>query len=102
MNDDYSGNLRLRLPTDLHARLTRLAGDVGVSLNTLMVTILAEGVARRSIVEGGVPREVAEALAVAVLDSVTLPTRKGQLVTRLDAEVPEWRLFIPADRLAAR
>ena len=96
---DYSGNIRLRLPTDLHARLTEVAEATGVSLNTLMITMLAEGVARRSGV--GAPREVANALAEAVLDSVHLPTRQGQLIERLDSRCPDWRAWIPKERLAA-
>ncbi len=98
--NDFSGNIRLRLPNDLHARLTHIAEAVGVSLNTLMVTFLAEGVARRANLEKGAPKEVAEALAEAVLDSLTTPTRQGQLIRRLDETVPEWRMWIPAERLA--
>jgi hypothetical protein len=96
---DYSGNIRLRLPTDLHAKLTDLAESAGVSLNTLMVTMLAEGIARRA--GAPAPREVAEALAAAVLDSIHQPTRQGQLVHQLDKRCPEWRLWIPSERLAA-
>ncbi len=97
--DDFSGNIRLRLPTDLHARLSEIADAVGVSLNTLMVTLLAEGAARRDD-RRRAPREVTEALASAILDSASQPTRRGQLIARLDAEVPDWRRWIPAERLA--
>jgi hypothetical protein len=96
--DDYSGNIRLRIPTDLHGRLASIADTVGVSLNTLMVTLLAEGVTRRSNLGRGAPREVAEALAEAVVDSLKMPTRGGQLLKRLDAKVPEWRMWIPPER----
>lgn len=98
--EDYSGNIRLRLPSDLHARLTDISETVGVSLNTLMVTLLAEGAERRSTVDRGAPREVAEALTVAILDSVNMPTRKGQLIERLDQIAPQWRMWIPPQRLA--
>jgi predicted HicB family RNase H-like nuclease len=37
----YSGNLRLRLPVSLHARLVREAEREGVSLNQWLVTKLA-------------------------------------------------------------
>lgn len=40
---DYSGQIRLRLARSLHERLARLATAEGVSLNQLMVTLLAEG-----------------------------------------------------------
>lgn len=40
---DYSGQIRLRLARSLHERLARLATVEGVSLNQLMVTLLAEG-----------------------------------------------------------
>lgn len=39
----YSGQIRLRLPRSLHQRLDRLADAEGVSLNQLMVTLLAQG-----------------------------------------------------------
>ena len=38
---EYSGNIRLRLPRYLHAELARRADAEGVSLNQLMVTLLA-------------------------------------------------------------
>lgn len=40
---DYSGNIRLRLPRYLHAELARRADSEGVSLNQLMVAMLARG-----------------------------------------------------------
>ncbi|MBW2534343.1 MAG: type II toxin-antitoxin system HicB family antitoxin [Deltaproteobacteria bacterium] len=42
-----SGNIRLRIPRSLHHRLAELAQDEGVSLNTLMVSLLAFGVGER-------------------------------------------------------
>lgn len=39
----YSGNLRLRIPVSLHAKLARTATIEGVSLNTILVSILAGG-----------------------------------------------------------
>ncbi len=41
VNERYSGNLRLRLPASLHARLAREAEREGVSLNQWLVTKLA-------------------------------------------------------------
>lgn len=38
---EYSGNIRLRLPRYLHADLARRADAEGVSLNQLMVALLA-------------------------------------------------------------
>jgi hypothetical protein len=98
--NECSGRLNLRLPVDLHARLTDLAEDNGISLNTLMVMLLAEGAARRPHFGRGAPREVTEALAEAVLDSVHTPTRNQQLIKRLDETRPEWRLWIPRRRLS--
>lgn len=40
---DYSGRVTLRLPRMLHAQLDRLADREGVSLNSLMTTILQSG-----------------------------------------------------------
>lgn len=41
---------RQRLPRTLHAVLTEMARAEGVSLNTLIATLLAEGVGRREAV----------------------------------------------------
>ena len=41
MNTDYSGRVTLRIPRSLHGSLTQIAGDEGVSLNQLMVSVLA-------------------------------------------------------------
>jgi antitoxin HicB len=38
----YSGQLRLRMPRSLHARLAERAGREGVSLNQLLVSLLGE------------------------------------------------------------
>ncbi len=43
----YSGRFVVRLPKSLHARLARRAQQEGVSMNTLVVSLLAEGLARR-------------------------------------------------------
>jgi antitoxin HicB len=42
-----SGQWRMRAPRSLHQRLSARAKAEGVSLNTLAVTILAEGLGRR-------------------------------------------------------
>ncbi len=39
---DYSGQIRLRMSRSLHARLSRLAEAEDISLNHLMVSVLAE------------------------------------------------------------
>lgn len=39
----HSGQFRVRLPRTLHARLARQAEREGVSLNTLVCTLLSEG-----------------------------------------------------------
>lgn len=38
-----SGKLQLRMPVDLHGHLSRLAEQQGVSLNTLIISLLAGG-----------------------------------------------------------
>jgi antitoxin HicB len=45
---DYSGQLRLRLPKSLHETVSQLATAEGVSINTLMLSLIAEGCGRRS------------------------------------------------------
>jgi predicted RNase H-like HicB family nuclease len=47
---DYSGQLRLRMPKSLHARLSDDAEAEGVSLNSLIVTRLAESVGSHTAV----------------------------------------------------
>lgn len=42
----YSGQWRMRAPKSLHAALAFQAKEEGVSLNTLAITLLAEGLAR--------------------------------------------------------
>ena len=41
---DRSGQFRVRLPTELHAALAAEAARQGVSLNTLVATLLAGGI----------------------------------------------------------
>ena len=48
----YSGKWQLRAPKSLHRRLAKHAKREGVSLNTLAVTLLAEGLGERSAHEG--------------------------------------------------
>ncbi|MFC4486951.1 type II toxin-antitoxin system HicB family antitoxin [Tepidiphilus baoligensis] len=43
-----SGRFVLRLPRSLHARLAARAAQEGVSMNTLVVSLLAEGMAVKS------------------------------------------------------
>jgi hypothetical protein len=98
---EFSGNIRLRLPDGLHQALAELADHEGVSLNTMMVSLLSEGLGRRSDRSGDAPPPaVVSALAEAVLDSVHTSTRRGELIAQLDAKQPKWRLWIPAARLA--
>jgi antitoxin HicB len=44
---DYSGQLRLRLPRSVHARLSKLAAAEEVSLNNLLLAFITEGLGRR-------------------------------------------------------
>ena len=44
---DYSGQLRLRLPKSLHEAVSQLATAEGVSINTFMLSLIAEGCGRR-------------------------------------------------------
>ena len=46
-DDAYSGRWNMRVPRSLHRRLAERAKAEGVSLNTLAVTLLAEGLGRR-------------------------------------------------------
>jgi antitoxin HicB len=48
--DQYSGQWRIRVPKSLHAQLDTKAKLEGVSLNTLSITLLAEGLARKNAV----------------------------------------------------
>ena len=46
-SDVASGQFRLRVPKTIHARLTSRAQQEGVSLNTLVTAIIAEGLGNR-------------------------------------------------------
>ena len=46
---DYSGQIRARLPKSLHERLAMRAEDEGVSLNTLMIQLLCEGLSFQNV-----------------------------------------------------
>jgi predicted RNase H-like HicB family nuclease len=45
---DYSGQLRLRLPKSLHERISQMSTAEGVSINTMLLTLIAEAFGRRS------------------------------------------------------
>jgi antitoxin HicB len=47
-DEAYSGRWNMRVPKSLHRRLAERAKAEGVSLNTLAVTLLAEGLGRRA------------------------------------------------------
>ena len=49
----FSGNVRVRVPKDLHRTLAAQARQQGVSLNTLIVSYLADKAARREVAETG-------------------------------------------------
>ncbi len=46
-DQDYSGKWVVRTPKSLHRKLSELSKQEGVSLNTLTVTLLAEGLGHR-------------------------------------------------------
>ena len=48
--DKYSGQWRIRVPKSLHAQLDAKAKLEGVSLNTLSIVLLAEGVTRKNAI----------------------------------------------------
>jgi antitoxin HicB len=55
---EYSGQLRLRLPKSLHERVSQLATAEGVSLNALLLSLIAEGCGRQGP-QGAPPPKVA-------------------------------------------
>jgi predicted HicB family RNase H-like nuclease len=52
-NAQHSGRLMLRMPHELHDKLSRLAAEQGVSLNQLAVALLSSGAAWRTDRDGG-------------------------------------------------
>lgn len=46
---EYSGRFVVRIPKSLHKRLSELAEKEGVSLNTLVVQFLAEGLGKKEV-----------------------------------------------------
>jgi antitoxin HicB len=49
---DYAGKIALRIPRSLHARVGRLASHEGVSVNQLLVSLISEGIGRKSAKAG--------------------------------------------------
>jgi antitoxin HicB len=47
--EDYSGKWVIRTPKSLHMRLTEKAKQEGVSLNTLALTYISEGIGRHGL-----------------------------------------------------
>jgi antitoxin HicB len=45
---DFAGKVALRIPRSVHARVARLAQHEDVSINQLLVSIIAEGLGRRA------------------------------------------------------
>ena len=64
---NYSGQLRLRLPKTLHERISQMANAEGVSLNTMLPTLIADSYGWRSATEEAAnaskPRSKRKALA---------------------------------------
>ncbi|HVT07871.1 MAG TPA: type II toxin-antitoxin system HicB family antitoxin [Polyangia bacterium] len=58
---DYSGQLRLRLPKSLHETVSQLATAEGVSINTLMLSLIAEGCGRREAQPAGATQKTGRA-----------------------------------------
>jgi antitoxin HicB len=58
-SEAYSGQWRQRVPKSLHASLSRRAMQEGVSLNTLVATLLAEGLGRRMGAEAETSKKTA-------------------------------------------
>jgi antitoxin HicB len=74
---DYSGQLRLRLPKSLHETVSQLATAEGVSINTLMLSLIAEGCGRREEQTVSASRKAGRA-----------GKRKGGLVARKRTRLP--------------
>jgi len=51
--DAFGGQWRQRVPKSMHAALVRRAEREGVSLNTFVVALLAEGLGRRNATDPG-------------------------------------------------
>lgn len=78
---DYSGQLRLRLPRSLHERLTRLAATDDVSLNSLLLVLIARGLGDA---EARPAPAKAPAASAPRKESARPPARSG--VREMDAE----------------
>ena len=52
-NARHSGRMLVRMPRELHDKLSRLAADQGVSVNQLAVALLSSGAAWRADRNGG-------------------------------------------------
>lgn len=61
-HQDFSGKFNVRVPRILHANLVEAAEENGVSLNSMITTLLAEGVAKIKV---GIPYQVKPELTLA-------------------------------------
>ena len=52
-NARHSGRVLVRMPHELHEKLSRLAAEQGVSLNQLAVALLSSGATWRADRDGG-------------------------------------------------
>lgn len=84
----HSGQIRVRLPKELHAKLAGRAANDGVSLNTLIVAYLAESLGKHDVIRGingTLERMVDQWQAL-------LRTRKASPATRDWADAGEWKI----------
>lgn len=66
---DFSGKFNVRVPKILHANLVEAAEENGVSLNSMVTTLLAEGIAKLKV---GIPYQSKPELTIAT----ALPAEK--------------------------
>jgi antitoxin HicB len=52
---DFAGKVALRMPRSLHADVARLAGADGVSVNQMLISLIAAGLGRRAAAADRVP-----------------------------------------------
>jgi antitoxin HicB len=93
---DFGGKVALRVPRSMHARVARVAQLEDVSVNQLLVSIIAEGLGRRAVVRALENQEGAAAVKKARKERAASPGKRSRRRPRsASAASPDLKLRRP-------
>ena len=95
-----SGNIGLRIPTDLYAGSPESPKRWAFLLTPSWSPFLQKVLHDEAALAKALQRKSLRLLPKQSWIPLNMPTRGGELLKRLDAKVPEWRAWIPPKRLA--